>query len=173
MRLRKLNYPLAILFPHQIWGGKGAGLVTPRRWNHNIGSYYESGIFDDAEIIDSAGRRFIVSKIHLSKLSILSKVSAAFFSAGGLSGLFDVDMDLEQVGVCTHREFCQRIMQLVSRSESWSVTLAEKKELQELLDESRTLEDAINTVGIFDGWKRNDIEKPAKTGKSNKVVYIP
>ena len=172
MRLRKLNYPLAILFPHQIWGVKGADLATPRRWNHNIGSYYESGVFDEAEIIDSTGRRFIVSKIYLSDLSLLSKISATFLSAGGLSGLFDVDMDLEQIGTCDKEEFCQRVFKLVIRSQNWSVTDEEKKELQELLDESRTLEDAINAVGVFDSWKGSDLEKPIKKPKSEKVVYI-
>jgi len=171
MRLRKLNYPLAIIFPHEIWGGKGAGLSSPRRWNHNIGSYYETGVYDEAEIIDSAGRRFRVSKIYLSELSLLSKISATFLSAGGLSGLFDVDMELEQIGTCDQEEFCRKISDLVSESQNWSVTENDKKELQELFDESRTLADAINAVGIFDGWKCEDIKKPLKRVKSEKIVY--
>ncbi len=171
MRLRLLNYPLAIILPDQILGGKNADLGSPRRWNHKIGSYYESGVYDEAEIIDSAGRRFRVSKIYLSELSLLSKISATFLSAGGLSGLFDVDMELEQIGTCDQEEFCQRITQLVSESQNWSVTEDDKRELQELFDESRTLADAINAVGVFDDWKCGDSEKPLPKGNSEKVVY--
>jgi len=172
MRLRKLKYPLATIFPDQIWSGKNGDLGSPRRWNHNIGSYYESGVYDEAEIIDSTGRRFLVRKIYLSELSFFSKVSATLLSAGGLSGLFDVDMELEQIGVCDREEFCQRITKLVDQSKNWSVTEDDKRELQELFDESRTLADAINAVGIFDGWKCGDSEKPLKKAKSEKVVYI-
>ena len=172
MRLRLLNYPLAIILPDQILSGKGAGLSSPRSWNRNIGSYYESGAYDDAEIIDATGSRFRVKKVILSKPRLLSRVLGTFLEAGDASDTFDVDMELEQIGTCDQEEFCQRITQLVSESQNWSVTEDDKRELQELFDESRTLADAINAVGVFDDWKCGDSEKPLAKGNSEKVVYI-
>lgn len=172
MRLRKLKYPLAIIFPHQILGGKNGDLGSPRRWNRNIGSYYESGAYDEAEIIDATGSCFFVKKVILSKPSLFSRVLGTFLEAGDASDTFDVDMELEQIGACDQEEFRQRITQLVSESQNWSVTEDDKRELQELFDESRTLEDAINAVGVFDDWKCGDSEKPLEKGKSEKVVYI-
>ena len=53
MRLRDLTYPIAVLRPDLLAGGKNGGFGSPRRWAYNIADYYLKGGFDDAVFYDA------------------------------------------------------------------------------------------------------------------------
>lgn len=70
MRLRELKFPIAILGPNILMGGKASGLSKPARFNFNIAEYYLDGGYSDTTIYDADGGKYSVDKIEFTKPSL-------------------------------------------------------------------------------------------------------
>lgn len=149
MRLRDLRYPIAILKPHMLVGGKDAGLNSPRRWNNNDATYYQRGGFVDATVFDSEGRVFEIEKVYLNKTSFLGGVFWRVMG-GSMKGSADVDMDLREIDRIAFADFCQRMRNIALAHPEWWKRHSEKDEIENMFVGCKTFSEAINSIGVLD-----------------------
>lgn len=167
MRLLEIQYPIAVLEPNSLIGGKDAGFSSPNRWRNNDAEFYLKGGFDDAIFIDSRGRKFEVETIFINPTSSWDKFVALFTVARSGTAPVNIDMELKQVHEYDLDEFCEEMRRLALENPDWWKRHSSKSEITDMFVGSKSFAEAINDIGVL------DVPGEAKMkGKSNKTVDL-
>ena len=147
-KIRQITYPIAILEPDGLSGGKHGGGGSSRRWNHCDDSFFLEGGIDDVIIYDSDGRKFIVEKIYLSKVKAYDIVFGYLIN-GYDSNSVRVDMDLKQIDQLTFSQFREELLEKVLANPNWWKGRYYKKNVLKKFDAS-TFSELINNIEVLE-----------------------
>lgn len=172
MRLRELAFPIAVLRPNSLMGGRNAGLKTKNRYNFNIAQYYTDGAYDEARIFDSEGREFRVSKIIFDRACFvyyaLERLDyLLIFKNPDPTDMVRVDMELELVRNLSLEQFCTELTQIALDHPNWWKRHSTRDEIEQMFKGTKTFAEAIDEIGVLDPPGKEKLP-----GKSTKVVDL-
>ncbi len=166
MRLRQLKFPIAVLKPNSLMGGKNAGLSRPSSFNEKVASYYLKGGYDDALLYDSDGNEFSVRSIEFGKVSPLARVKELLhWTSGGSDDLVRVDMELEHLRTLSFDQFCSELREIALDHPTWWKRHSERAEIEAMFTNAKTFSEAIEDIGVLDPPGKERLP-----GKSTKIV---
>ncbi len=172
MRLRELTYPIAIVRPNGLMGGRSAQLSGPSRFAWNFAPYYLEGGFDHAVFYDSEGRVFEVKRIELTKPQwwryVLDRLDyLIIFPNPDIEDVVNVDMVLSQTGTITLEDFCKRMVDLLLSHPSWWKRFSTEARVRRIFEGDTTFKDAIDHIGVYDPPGKEKLP-----GRSSKAVDL-
>jgi hypothetical protein len=185
MRLRKLKFPIAVLEPRRLMGGKNAGLSRLSWFNVCEPDFFRRGGYADALIYDSKGNEYEVETIELHKLPLLSRIgiwvslplerlATAVYRLFGrkyrgpdFNDVARVDMILKKRRQLSFDEFCNELRNVALAHPEWWRRHSTQAEIQDLFKDSKTFVDAIHAIGVLDPPGKEKLP-----GRSSKVVDL-
>ncbi len=185
MRLRELKYPIAVLQPNCLMGGKNADLARRRRFDVNLADYLRRGGYDDALIYDADGNEYEVETIELHPLELHSRIGIWLelplemlamaigkflrrkYQPPDWSDLAWVDMILKRRRQLSFDEFRNELRNVALAHPEWWRRHSTKAEIEDLFKECKTFAEAIHEIGVLDPSGKEKLP-----GKSSKVVDL-
>lgn len=169
MRLRELEFPIAILQTHSLMGGKAGGLSSVRRFNFNLESFYRRGGFADAVIFDSTGKECAVEAIIFDRPSLWSYVGERLGYLLILPNrkkepMVRIDMELNPLQTLTIEEMKDRFLRVALKNPTWWQRHASQGEIETMFVDCNSIREVINAIGVLD--------PPGRERLGNKKVPI-
>lgn len=172
MRLRQIEFPIAILRPNSLMGGRNAGLHTVRRFSFNIADYYLKGGYDAVTIYDSLGREFAINRIEMRKPHwvhyFLQRADNLFiFPINDKTDMVSIDMVLTETRQLSLEHFCNELRDLALENPAWWKRHSSRSEIEGMFLNCQNIAEAIEQIGVLDPPGREKL-----LGQSTKVVDL-
>lgn len=158
MRLHELEFPIAILFHDGIYGGRHGRLSNRlRSFSFAHDEEFLNGLFDDAIIYNSSGRRMEILSIELTQTDwwrrMIRRADFFFIFPDRAKGRFaKVDMELKETGLLSLAEFKDEIKNIVLAHPQWWKRHSSKSEIQSMFDGCGTFKDAFDDIGYLEAY---------------------
>lgn len=154
MRLREIEFPIAVLRPLSLMGGRNANLHKVGRFDYNLASYYLRGGYDDARIYDATGGGFEVEEIRLYQpvwwQDFLSRAVNLFLPRRAAEPMVTVDMVLRQVEHLELDAFCDKMRSVALDHPNWWKRHSDREEIETMFTGCKTIKDAIEAIGVLE-----------------------
>ena len=179
MKLSELKYPIALVLPDSVAGGRSAELASYRRFRSMIAEYFLSGGWNGAQIVDADGNLYKVVSITLLPLRWFDYLLAFVTAEGGPKGLCQVDAELKRIEHLTLEAFIDFVTPHLLLNPDWwddyewvngegwqPIGLVEKEiDLEDLrmaaafkFDGVKTVREAISDLGVWDNPSKRRIK---------------
>lgn len=118
-KLSELEFPIAIIRPDSVVGGKSANLTSYRRFRTMLADYFLEGGWNGALIVDADGGMHKVSSVTLAPLHWLDAIASALRFRNGAKELCRVDAELERIDRLDLEGFIALVMPRILGNKNW------------------------------------------------------